>query len=423
MSLSHAPAFPSPHRSGRFTVSTTTLGNAVLGILVFLGGFVFFEPAPYELLILPVMVVWFAFGLSLHRAFLPLTFFLLCFICGGAIAATQRTDVGASFYYIVVTGFLATTAIFFAALVAARPQERLSVIFRAYTVTAIIGALIGILAYFRLLPNSDLFLFAERARGPFQDPNVFGPFMVLPTIFLLRHILINPIRKSGWSILGILILFAAIFLAFSRAAWGLTILACVLTTAVVFINAHDTRLRSKILAVAIMMAAAALVLIVAVLSIDAVSALFAERAKLVQSYDGARFGRFARYTYGLEWIMEGPLGYGFGKFRETFGEDTHNIYIKAFIVYGWLGGLSYLILLGTTLGTGFRHLFRASPWQGYFQCCYIVILGHALVGLIVDIDRWRHLYLIYGMAWGMIAADAARRKWLKTHAAAPRLNA
>lgn len=392
-------------RSPSFAIPLERIGNSALGAIVFLSGFVFFEPAPYELLIVPLLIIWFACGLALHRAFLPLTFLSLCFVAGGAISATQKADVMGGFFYIVVTGFLATTSIFFAALVAARPQERLSIVFKAYTFAAVVGALIGIAAYFRLLPNSETFLFAHRARGPFQDPNVFGPFLVLPCIHLLRGILTKPLLKSGWNIAGLLVVLLAIFLAFSRAAWGLTLLSCALTVFLVFVTAPDPRLRGRIVLLSIFMIAGAVALLLLILSMDSVSGLFTERAKLVQSYDGAHFGRFARYSYGLQWIMEAPLGYGFGKFRETFGEDTHNVYLKAFLAYGWLGGLSYLILVCTTLAIGVKHLFKATPWQAYFQCCYIVILGHAFVGMVVDTDRWRHLHLIYGLAWGMIAAE------------------
>lgn len=406
MTIAQEPYHPTSHSATGWTLSTRKLSNFALGLIVFLGGFVFFEPAPYELLLVPLLVIWFAFGLTLHRAFMPLTFSMLCFICGGAIAVTQKADIASGFFYIIVTGFLVTTSIFFAAVVANSPQDRLRIIFKAYCFTAIIGSLIGILAYFGLLPNSETYLFGGRARGPFQDPNVFGPFLVLPAIFLLRNILVNPMKKSLWSMIGLLIIMSAIFLAFSRAAWGFTFIACFMITVIVFITANEQRLRSKIIIVAILMGAATVGLLLLALSIDAISSIFAERARLVQSYDSSRFGRFARYGFAIQWIMEGPLGYGFGKSREAFGEDTHNVYIKAFLVYGWLGGISYLFLVISTLSVGVKHLFKVTPWQGYFQCCYVVILGHAIVGLVVDIDRWRHLYLIYGITWGMIAAYA-----------------
>ena len=382
----------------------------MLGLVVFLVGFVFFEPAPYELLIVPLLVIWFALGLTIKRGFLPLTLMVLCFVCGGMIAATQKADVGGSFFYIVVTTFLATTAIFYAALIADKPTERLRVVFNAYIAAAIIGALIGILAYFRVLPNSDTFIFAGRAAGPFEDPNVFGPFLVLPILFLLRQLLTQPLNKNLLNIIGLVILLAAVFLAFSRAAWGLTAVGMVMMVAIVFISSNSTRLRTKITVMSVLMVFVLFGMIIFALSFEAVSSLFAERARLVQSYDGARFGRFARYSYGIEWIMEKPLGYGFGKSRETFGEDTHNVYIKAFLVYGWLGGIAYLSLVGTTIYAGFKNILKDRPWQGYLQVCLIVITGHALVGLVVDIDRWRHLYLVYGLTWGMIAAE---RIWQK----------
>ena len=382
----------------------------MLGLVVFLVGFVFFEPAPYELLIVPLLVIWFALGLTIKRGFLPLTLMVLCFVCGGMIAATQKADVGGSFFYIVVTTFLATTAIFYAALIADKPTEQLRVVFNAYIAAAIIGALIGIFAYFRVLPNSDTFIFAGRAAGPFEDPNVFGPFLALPIIFLLRQILLQPLHKNLFNIIGLVILLAAVFLAFSRAAWGLTAVGMVMMVAIVFISSHSNRLRTKIIIMSVLGVFMLIGMIIFALSFEAVSSLFAERARLVQSYDGARFGRFARYSYGIEWIMEKPLGYGFGKSRETFGEDTHNVYIKAFLVYGWLGGIAYLSLVGTTIYAGFKNILKDRPWQGYLQVCLIVITGHALVGLVVDIDRWRHLYLVYGLTWGMIAAE---RIWQK----------
>ena len=382
----------------------------MLGLVVFLVGFVFFEPAPYELLIVPMLVIWFALGLTIKRGFLPLTLMVLCFVCGGMIAATQKADVGGSFFYIVVTTFLATTSIFYAALIADKPTERLRVVFNAYIAAAIIGALIGILAYFRVLPNSDTFIFAGRAAGPFEDPNVFGPFLALPIVFLLRQILIQPLNKNLFNIIGLVILLAAVFLAFSRAAWGLTAVGMLMMVAIVFISSNSNRLRTKITIMSLLMVFLLIGMIIFALSFEAVSSLFAERARLVQSYDGARFGRFARYSYGIEWIMEKPLGYGFGKSRETFGEDTHNVYIKSFLVYGWLGGIAYVSLVATTIYVAFKNVLKERPWQGYLQVCLIVIIGHALVGLVVDIDRWRHLYLIYGLTWGMIAAE---RIWQK----------
>ena len=39
------------------------------------------------------------------------------------------------------------------------------------------------------------------------------------------------------------------------------------------------------------------------------------------------------------------------------------------------------------------------------QVAYIVFLGHILMATVIDIDHWRHVYLLFGMLWGAIAAD------------------
>ena len=44
------------------------------------------------------------------------------------------------------------------------------------------------LGYFHAFPGAEIFTHYDRATGAFQDPNVFGPFLVLPGIYLLyRH--------------------------------------------------------------------------------------------------------------------------------------------------------------------------------------------------------------------------------------------
>ncbi len=102
-----------------------------------------------------------------------------------------------------------------------------------------------------------------------------------------------------------------------------------------------------------------------------------------------------RATFGI-----GPLEFG-----QIFGEDTHNIWLKALMDYGWIGFLSYLGLILWTIAAGFRILFRARPWQPYLLCAYVVFLGHVGLGSVIDTDHWRHFYLLLGLIWGAIALE------------------
>ena len=142
-----------------------------------------------------------------------------------------------------------------------------------------------------------------------------------------------------------------------------------------------------------------------VLQIPAVAELFTTRAQLAQDYDSARLGRFARYGIGFQMAMEHPLGIGPLVFGQIYGEDTHDIWLKALMDYGWLGFASWAIMIGWTIAAGFRILFRDRPWQPYLLCAYVVFIGHVALGTVIDTDHWRHFYLLLGLIWGCIALE------------------
>ncbi len=58
-----------------------------------------------------------------------------------------------------------------------------------------------------------------------------------------------------------------------------------------------------------------------------------------------------------------------------FGEDTHNVWLKAVLDYGWIGFIAFLALTFLTLGIGFKLLFRNRPWQPYLLVAYATYLG------------------------------------------------
>jgi hypothetical protein len=136
------------------------------------------------------------------------------------------------------------------------------------------------------------------------------------------------------------------------------------------------------------------------MQIPSVADMFSDRARLVQDYDGARLGRFARHGIGYLMAMENPLGIGPLVFGQQLGEDTHNIWLKALLDYSWLGFAAYMAMTWITLGIGFKLLFRKRPWQTYLVCAYTVYVAHVFVGNIIDTDHWRHFYLLLGIIWG-----------------------
>ncbi|MBW3098787.1 O-antigen ligase family protein [Pseudohoeflea coraliihabitans] len=362
------------------------------------------EPAPYELYMVALIGLWGTLGLRLSRHIAPLIVLFILFNIGGMISMLTMAEVKDTPLYIAVSLFLALTAIFFAAVIE-EDWRRLRLILRAYVAAAVITALLGIFGYFGVIPGGEAFTRFNRAMGAFQDPNVFGPFLTLPALYLLHGLLAGQLRAAPWRVLGLLILTLGVFLSFSRAAWGLWAFAMPALVLLMMVQRRSGPFRLKMLVMAVVGLAVLAAAVTIALQFDQVANLFSERAKLVQSYDGARLGRFARHLIGFSMALDHPLGIGPLEFGLTFGEDTHNIWLKALMDYGWIGFVSYLTLMVWTLALAFRYLLRDRPWQPFLMIATIVLVGHVLVGTVIDTDHWRHFYLLMGVVWGCIGLE------------------
>ncbi len=402
MTAAVAPTRPAPQG-----IPTRMLGNAAIAVLVFLSGFVMIEPAPSDLLLCLVALVWALSGLTFTRPMLPLIVLLVAYCAGGLLSFTQLQEFQKPITYMATTIFLAISSVFFCAVLQVDTERRLRTIERAYIFSAVLCALAGILGYFGAIPHADLFTLYDRAKGTFKDPNVFGPFLVLPLVVLARAILTQPIHRSGWAILGALVLFMGLFLSFSRAAWGLAALALLLMTLLAFVSEPRASKRLRMIGALVAgLAVIAFVLAVAV-SIPVVQELVVQRVKLVQDYDAARLGRFERHIIGFFLIQEHPLGVGPFQFGLSLGEDEHNMWLKGFTVYGWLGGFAYIALVVWTLVIATPLILLKRAWTPFIQCVYAVYIGHLLIHNVIDNDHWRHLFLIYGLLWGAYAVERA----------------
>ena len=374
----------------------------VLGVL--LSGFVIREPAPYEIYMAGLIAVWAVFGLRISRAIMPLVTLLVLFNIGGMIAMTQMAELMDTPLYLAVSLFLALTAVFFAAVTEAQPSLY-RLIFNAWVCAAVVTAMLGIAGYFGLFPGAEIFTKFDRAAGAFQDPNVFGPYLALPGIYLLYRLLTGSPARMFLYAVPLLIVVAGIFFSFSRGAWGLFGASAALLLIALFLQSASGRFRLRIILMSIAAVSLLLVALLVMLQIPGVAEMLTARAQLVQDYDGARLGRFARYVIGFQLAMEQPLGIGPLVFGQIYGEDTHNIWLKALMDYGWLGFAAWAIMVFWTIAAGFRLLLRNRPWQPFVLCAYVVFLGHVALGSVIDTDHWRHFYLLLGLIWGGIALE------------------
>jgi hypothetical protein len=406
------PGGPSAHA---IALPSERLRCALLWLTGFSGAYVFMEPSPYEILSLLTMSVFIIAGMTLQAALMPLVLLLILNNIGVSIAVIPLLG-GESkpVIWAAVSWYMAATAIFFSAMLVTNTQARLEALTRGYMFAAAITSLIAVLAYFGLVPGADVFLRYGRAQGTFNDPNVFGAFLVFPCLLAWQRILSGRVWDVLWGGALFALLNAALLLSFSRGAWGQAAFGIVFLMFLGFITNPSVQARTRIILIAGLGAAIIALCVAALLSVDQVAAMFKERASLDQSYDTGHTGRFGRHVLGFLVAFETPLGLGPLQFAKHFPEDPHNSYLNAFMSGGWLGGFAYLALVLITAVTAFRYVFAVTPWRSIYHVVFASFLGAAGESLIVDSDHWRHYFLLLGVLWGLTAAT---RSYLARQAA------
>ena len=65
------------------------------------------------------------------------------------------------------------------------------------------------------------------------------------------------------------------------------------------------------------------------------------------SYDVGQGGRFRLQELALGAMLQFPNGMGPFEFARVYGLQQHNVYLQAFLVYGWIGGMSLYPVAGS----------------------------------------------------------------------------
>ncbi|MPZ59370.1 MAG: O-antigen ligase domain-containing protein [Rhizobiales bacterium] len=381
--------------------------NVVLFLTVLSSPIAFIEPSPYEGMMALLLLASFIAGVTFDRKILPLVVLLLIWNAGLLLALMPVIDDQKAVIYSMVSIYLTVNAIIFACIVTTHCEERLAVIRTAYVLAAFIASVLGIIGYFQIAPP-DVLLSAGRARSTFKDPNVFGPYLVLPILFLIQSIILRGLRLTSLLALGVILV--ALFLSFSRGAWGHSVLSAATMVALMFITTPSARFRARITVLTGAAGAAVAMLLGILLSLPAVTTMFEERATLVQSYDTGSSGRFTTQFRAWGQIFDYPNGMGPLQYARHFGLDPHNDYLNAFYANGWIGGVTYPTLVLVTLFVGFRALLVRTPWQPYLVAVYAAYFGTVSEGFIVGTEHWRHYYLLLGLVWGLSAATENARR-------------
>lgn len=381
-------------------VHRRTISLAFVWLLMAISGFVMIEPSPFELLGASLVVMFFAFGMKIPKGIGLAVIFWVLFLIFNIIAAIQSPDPLVSVKPIGIRFFLISVWLFLTCLIYENPKRFLPIIWSGYAAGAFVVVIIGILAYMGKIPNADQFLLYGRVKSTFKDPNVYGPYLV--PVFLLylsrlesgkdTHLVINIIMLS--------VITVGLLLGFSRGSWlnlGISLMTYVLIR---LMTLKETKELSRL----VIMGAIALVvssfLIGWLLSTSAVSDLFQERAHVVQGYDVTE--RFATQLKAIRAILINPLGFGPGHIEVPFGIVPHNVYLYILVECGWFAGVAYVAFVILTLIKGFKFCLRRTEIQLSALVILSSILGTQIQSFFIDSTHWRHLYILYGMMWGVM---------------------
>ena len=420
MPIEAGAAAPAPRRAA-FRIDYGRLTNRVFAAMVFCGAIALIEPSPYDFASFAAIAIWILGGFKVHPVALFFAALIFVYNMGGFIALAPHLDEELPTIFMLQSLYLAVTAVFFVLFFAEDTERRAEICLRAFAASTVLASVCGILGYFDVAGSGALFSLNDRASGTFKDPNVLGSYLIMGALYFLQNILLVRTRHLIWTGLAFLVVVTGVFLSFSRGSWLAFAVAVVLSSAMTVATAPQPAIRRRALMLAAGTATLGIVALALLLSFSEIRDFFVQRAALTQEYDVGETGRFGNQSRSIGMLLDRINGFGPLRFRLTFGLDPHNSYINAFASYGWLGACAFFLLVGLTVFVGFRVACSPSPYRRLAQVYWPALLVFLLQGFQIDIDHWRHVYLMLGAVWGL---EIARLRWQdrgahRDHARAP----
>ena len=227
-----------------------------------------------------------------------------------------------------------------------------------------------------------------RVSGLFKDPNVLGPFLILPILLLLFR---NEIVRIPFARLAALPCLVVLSLTYSRGAYVAMFVALGVA---VFAIAMRERITYSKAAFGVLSLLAILTAGAFVWSTAGLPTVEVETGRLsYQSYDDDRFSTLAT---AFDYIVQHPLGNGVRSFANEHGSNPHNLFLGKATDSGIAAGL---IVVLVPLLASVRVLFAP---QGHLTR-FSLMIGAALVGNmvvsgVIYAHHWRHLFFLVAIA-------------------------
>ena len=378
---------------------------ALAGLAMATGTVVLVEPAPYDF----AFILLLAAALVLNR----LTFnasqkvpilLLFSFAVANLFSMLNARDITVANGYNAVSAYLILTWIFFVGFSGYYGIRGVKSLLRGYMIAGWAIAALSTLAFFRLIPYSNLFIRMDRASGLFKDPNVYGPYVVSVLVFsvaALERYRITGVRFA-LGLAACVLTGVGIFLSFSRAAW---INAAISIVFMLGLQLLYGLLKQRIpagllhLLFAIGLAVLAGGLIGSALPRSTLRLLTVRLGTQgLQNYDRDRFDTQRR---AVEAVQKQPSGIGAGQSEVVFNYSTHSMYLRILAEAGVFGFIAFYAFIGLSFVRAIQMALtlRDEVTRGIFAALSACMLGTFINGLVIDTIHWRHLWFLLGLAW------------------------
>jgi hypothetical protein len=262
----------------------------------------------------------------------------------------------------------------------------------------VIAAVLGIVGF---AIQTELLTWDQRAKGLFDDPNMYGVFLV-PAILFCIYMIYYRIGRRWLISFALLVLAIGELLSFSRAA-QVACLICLIGYLIFLNRLCIERLLPVILAVI----GGALVLFAIIYFVsEDFAEKFLQRFTVAEPYDLGKEGRYGRYLLVLPMILDHPTGLGLLQLDKIFPEPIHNIWLSSFVNYGWNGGITWITLFVSSIVVSVQNYRRTRNPLAILLM--FSLLAFILCATLHQAEHWRHMWLFFGLLWGFNADYLSR---------------
>lgn len=371
---------------------------SMLQILLFItmltSSVVLIEPSPYDLFMMLFLSIILLFvHLTFNKTIILPIILSMLFLLANIFSMFFVQHPPSTIVYFIITCYLVMTFVLLIGFFQKVKVGTAHIILAGYYCAALIATLIGMLAYFNLLPSSELFLLFGRVKSTFKDPNVFGPFLIIPALYALS--LSETVGKKEGSRLTHFLLFilltVGIIVSFSRAAWGSYIISLFLYMMLAKRRTLAARLRTIFFILILMLPTVAVLI-----QSPAIEGLLSSRLA-IKNYDSDRFGtQKEAFTQGLSNL----LGLGPGQSEREFQYSPHSLYARVFTENGIIGILSILSIILLSVWQALKK-YRQSSYQEspIYAIVFSTVIGLAFNSFFIDTLHWRHFWIVLALAW------------------------